>query len=539
MAILWFVCILAAAECIFCAPADNIYSNQANNKWFKDGIDLTKKNVNLEPNTKPAKNVILFLGDGMGISTTTAARIFDGQSRSENGEENVLSWEKWPYTALSKTYNTDAQIPDSAGTATAFACGVKTDAGILGLNEKAKFADCKSAKGNEVLSILTYAEMAGMSTGLITDTRVTHATPGAFYSHTPSRQWENDQKAQGDCVDISKQLIDYPYGDGIEVVLGGGWRSFYKCETVAPDGKLLSDSNCRLDGKDLTKEWVKKYDNAAYVTNKTQLKNVDPDKVDHLLGLFSSTGLTYDLLREKQNRTFEPTMLEMVEKALQILKKNPKGFFLLVEGGEIDWAHHDGYAKISLSEAVLFAEAVEKAKELTKADETLLIVTADHSHSFVVYGYADRGNPILGFQSSTFPDGKPGLTLAYANGPGGLKNPNQGRANLTGVDYNADSFRQQALIYTSSESHAGEDVGIYATGPFAHLFHGVVEQNYIFHVMDHALCLTQSKQKFCTKPPVRGGPMKSASERSIFNAYFVFTTLLISQAITHELNPNI
>ena len=79
-------------------------------------------------------------------------------------------------------------------------------------------------------------------------------------------------------------MIDYPYGDGIEVVLGGGWRSFYKCETIAPDGQLLNDSNCRLDGKDLTKEWTTKYDNSAYVTNRTQLKNVNPDKVDHLLG---------------------------------------------------------------------------------------------------------------------------------------------------------------------------------------------------------------------------------------------------------------
>ena len=78
--------------------------------------------------------------------------------------------------------------------------------GILGLNEKAIYEDCASAKGNEVLSILTYAELAGMSTGLITDTRVTHATPGAFFSHSPSRNWENDQATEGDCEDICKQF---------------------------------------------------------------------------------------------------------------------------------------------------------------------------------------------------------------------------------------------------------------------------------------------------------------------------------------------
>ncbi|CAB3997047.1 alkaline phosphatase-like isoform X1 [Paramuricea clavata] len=469
-------------------------------------------------------------GDGMGISTTTAARIFEGQSRGKTGEETVLSWEKFPYTALSKTYNTDAQIPDSAGTATAFASGVKTDAGILGLNEKAIYEECDSAKGNEVLSILTFAEMAGMSTGLITDTRVTHATPGAFYSHTPSRDWENDQTAQDGCEDISSQLINYPYGDGIEVVLGGGWRNFYKCGTIAPDGKLLKGSKCRNDSRDLTKEWVNKFDNAAYVSNRTQLKNIDPIKVDHLLGLFAASGLTFHIDRKKSTETFEPTMEEMVEKALQILNKNSKGFFLLVEGGEIDWAHHGGKAHASLAQTAVFAKAVQKAQELTNADETLMIVTADHSHSFVLYGYAKRGNPILGFQYGTPPDGLPALTLAYANGPGGLK-PNRNRANLTGVDYNASDFRQQALIYTKSESHGGEDVGIYATGPFAHLFHGVVEQNYIFHVMDHALCLTDSKQTFCTKPPARGGPKsakKSASEKIGSRLYFMLVVSFLA-----------
>ncbi|XP_028394024.1 alkaline phosphatase-like [Dendronephthya gigantea] len=539
---LWLFYIVAVAGFFTCVPADKIYDDQVKNQWFKDGNNLIKKNLGVKPNTNPAKNVIFFLGDGMGISTTTAARIFDGQSRGISGEENVLSWEEFPYTAISKTYNVDAQIPDSAGTATAFACGVKTDEGILGLNEKAVFEDCASAAGNEVLSILTYAEKAGMSTGLITDTRVTHATPAAFYSHSASRNWENDQAAQGDCVDISTQLINYPYGDGIDVVLGGGWRSFYSCGTVAPDGQLLNDSKCRRDGKDLTKEWVKKYNNSAYVTNRTQLNNVDASKVDHLLGLFSSSGMTYDILRKKKKKTFEPTMIEMVEKALEILKKNPKGFFLLVEGGEIDWAHHEGAAKISLSEASAFAETVKRAREVTNENETLVIVTADHSHSFVLYGKkVKRGNPILGFQDTKFPDGKPGLTLSYANGPGGLKFENQSRANLTGVDYTADDFLQQALIYFRSEDHAGEDVGIYATGPSAHLFHGVVEQNYIFHVMDHALCLTESKQQNCTKPYARGGPApttappptKANSERLSFRgqAYFVFAAMLISHAI--------
>ena len=106
-------------------------SSQANNKWFKDGVDLINGNLNLKPNTKTAKNVIFFLGDGMSIPTVTAARILEGQLRNETGEENFLSWEKFPWSAFSKTYNTDSQVADSAGTATAFLSGVKTTAGKL------------------------------------------------------------------------------------------------------------------------------------------------------------------------------------------------------------------------------------------------------------------------------------------------------------------------------------------------------------------------------------------------------------------------
>ncbi|CAB3982188.1 alkaline phosphatase-like isoform X1 [Paramuricea clavata] len=416
-------------------------------------------NIRLQPNTNPAKNVILFLGDGMGISTTTAARIFDGQSRGESGEENVLSWETFPYTALSKTYNTDVQVPDSAGTATAFGTGVKTREGILGLNGKAIFENCASAKGNEVLSILTFAELAGMSTGLITNTRVTHATPGAFYSHTPSRNWENDQSAQGTCVDISRQLIEYQYGNGIDVVLGGGWRSFLPCGSKDPEGKTFEDlAKCRNDGRNLTNEWLGKYNNSAVVWNKDELKKIDPDQVDHLLGLFASSVMEYEVLRPEKNRSHEPNFIEMVEKTIEILRKNPKGFFLMAEGGLIDWAHHDNNAHLSLSETASMAKAVKKVQDMTNADETLILVTADHSHSFTQFGNVKRGNPIFGFQSKLPLDGKPALSLSYADGPTGLIG-NQTRANLTGANYNDTGFLQQALIKMEYESHSAEDVG--------------------------------------------------------------------------------
>ena len=106
--------------------------NQEKNQWFKDGVQLVKNNLKRKPITHTAKNTILFLGDGMSITTVTAARILAGQQMNQSGEENVLSWEHFPWTALSKTYNVNQQVADSAGTATAFLCGVKTNSGKTG-----------------------------------------------------------------------------------------------------------------------------------------------------------------------------------------------------------------------------------------------------------------------------------------------------------------------------------------------------------------------------------------------------------------------
>ena len=106
--------------------------NQEKNQWFKDGVQLVKDNLERKPITHTAKNTILFLGDGMSITTVTAARILAGQQMNQSGEENVLSWEHFPWTALSKTYNVNQQVADSAGTATAFLCGVKTNSGKTG-----------------------------------------------------------------------------------------------------------------------------------------------------------------------------------------------------------------------------------------------------------------------------------------------------------------------------------------------------------------------------------------------------------------------
>ncbi|MBI3302276.1 MAG: alkaline phosphatase, partial [Deltaproteobacteria bacterium] len=196
-------------------------------EWFAAGQQAVKEAKKLKGNVSRAKNVILFVGDGMGIPTVTAARILEGQMRGESGEENLLSFEKLPYVALSKTYSVNQQTPDSAPTMTAMVTGVKTKDRFLSVNQNGVRGDHTTVAGNALTTILELAEDKGLSTGVVTTTRVTHATPGACYAHTVERDWEGDAdlspaaRAAG-FPDIARQLIEFRHGNGLEVALGGG-----------------------------------------------------------------------------------------------------------------------------------------------------------------------------------------------------------------------------------------------------------------------------------------------------------------------------
>ncbi|VDI59378.1 alkaline phosphatase, partial [Mytilus galloprovincialis] len=180
------------------------------NYWRNQAQDDLNQRLSYLRNTNAAKNVIMFLGDGMGISTVTAARIYKGQLNGQTGEEAEMTFEKFPYTGFIKTYNTDQQVPDSAGTATAFLCGVKSKAGTVGVDDNVQYSNCSTVQGAEVTSILDWSLAEGKSVGLVTTTRVTHATPAAAYAHAPRRSWEGDtslDSTQKGCTDIAYQLI--------------------------------------------------------------------------------------------------------------------------------------------------------------------------------------------------------------------------------------------------------------------------------------------------------------------------------------------
>jgi alkaline phosphatase len=453
------------------------------NRWFVEG---QKALQGLE--AQPAKNVILFVGDGMGVSTVTAARILEGQMGGGTGEEHLLSFETLPYLALSKTYTTNMQVADSAGTMTAMMTGVKTRSAVISFDESVGPRSWPVPESSRLMTILEIAETWGMSTGVISTARLTHATPAACYAHVPSRSWEDDSNLnpaarKAGFPDIARQLIEFPFGDGLEVALGGGRRQFLP----------TSREGNRTDGRDLTAEWLARFPRARLVGNSAELASVDAASTDHLLGLFSDSHMQYEHDRTP-GPDGEPSLTEMTLKAIQILSKNPEGYFLMVEAGRIDHAHHDGNAHRALTDTIELSRAVAATLETIDLDETLVIVTADHSHVMTLAGYPPRGTPITekvpavrdGTPTGDLArarDGLPYTTLGYANGPGARGT----RIDLTDVDTTDPDFVQEATVPLGNETHGGEDVAIYAAGPSAHLVRGVLEQNVIFHIMLAAL----------------------------------------------------
>ena len=437
------------------------------------------------PPTEPkAKNVILFIGDGMGISTITAARIYDGQKRGETGEENSLSFEKFPNVALVKTYNTNAQVPDSAGTASAMNTGLKTRIGVLGIGPQATRGVCKEALAHPLPTLGEQAKARGLAVGIVTTTRITHATPAAVYGHSADRDWESDtnipasQQGQG-CKDLALQLAEAKF----DVALGGGSQMFY--------GK--NGGGRRADpAADLPAAWAAK-NGGVVVKDAAGLAAAPRNKP--VLGLFNPSHLTF--MADRKPDTTEPTLTEMTAQAIDRLKADRDGYYLMVEGGRIDHAHHEGRAGYALEEAVEFARAVQYAVDHTDPEETLILVTADHSHVFTIAGYPQRGNDILGLvvpppgggegdaagaEGAPTPalDGKPYTTLGYANGPGAVKGERP-------VPQTGLGARQQSLVPTGAETHAGEDVALFATGPGAERARGVIEQNVIHDIITRAL----------------------------------------------------
>jgi alkaline phosphatase len=498
---------------------------QIDNSWYSESAAVVQQTNGLMERlaTSPggAKNIILFIGDGMSLATVTAARILEGQQLGLSGEEHSLSFGNFPFTGLSKTYNVDAQTPDSAGTMSAIMTGVKTDIGVFGVDENVVLGDCSTVEPNQVVNALELAEIAGLATGVLSTARITHATPAATYAKTADRGWEDssdmpEEAIDEGCEDIASQLVNFEANlearyqgldnDGIEVVMGGGRRHFLPADAAFNSADARSQvEGDRSDGRNLIAEWQAKYPKGQYVDSQQGFDALDADGTERVFALFNESHMLYEADRSN-DIAGEPSLSEMTRTAINVLDNNPKGFFLIVESGRIDHGHHANSAFNALTDTIEFSRAVQAAVDNTDQAETLIIVTADHGHVFTIAGYPKRGNPILGKvvepwsdEFATDANGMPYTTLGYTNGPGFrdlgdvtnadaayLSKPVAGRTDLQDVDTHESGFHQESLVPKGSETHSGEDVPVYATGPGAHLVIGTQEQSGIFHVMNFA-----------------------------------------------------
>ncbi|MGR6424093.1 alkaline phosphatase [Aeromonas veronii] len=431
-----------------------------------------------------AKNVILFIGDGMGPTVLTATRLF------KVGEEGNLEMMKLPRSARIKTFSNDAQTTDSAPSMAAYTTGVKMNNEVIAMSSDTRAVapgkdvngnktvnNCSSDNGKPVPTILELAKAAGKSVGAVTTTELTHATPAATYAHICHRDA---------AYDIAAQAVPGGAGynsalkDGVDVLMGGGanhWTPY-----------SASNKGGRNDNRDLTAEM--KAQGYSYVTTQSELAKVTSGKV---LGLFSSKShLDYELDRvAKGAANTQPSLSEMTAKAIDLLSKNSQGYFLMVEGGRIDHALHGTNAKRSLTDAVALDEAVKTALGKVDLNNTLIVVTADHDHTMTINGYSAKGNPVLDLvkngdgSTQNDVDGKPFTTLVFGNGP----NRPDVRPVLTSDQVMANDYLQETGVKLTSETHGGGDVMLFADGAGSNRFKGTLDNTKVFGKLREALGL--------------------------------------------------
>jgi len=317
----------------------------------------------------PVRNVILMIGDGMGLPHIAATRTI------VLGAHGRLYIERMPVTGIIDHYSADEFVSGSAATATSLASGYKTDGGKIGL----------LPDGTTALTILEAVRDDGMSTGLVATVTITHATPAAFAAHIHDRYLE---------AEIAVQLLE----SKVNVLLGGG-RALFKPGASGYKFIRTDDRNLTIEARDMGYEYVETRD-------KLMLANAENG---YLLGLFSD-GIM--LIQDP-----EPTLAQMTDKALEILNRNEKGFFLMVEGSQIDWGAEDNDINYTIREQLHFDLAIRNAIRFAIKDgETLVVVTSDHEAGgmFIPEGPPNQldGNISIGWGTDGH-SGVPVPVLAY------------------------------------------------------------------------------------------------------------------------------
>jgi len=447
------------------------------------------------PSTGPTKNVVFFLGDGMGLTTMTAARIYTV------GEDGELTMDTLPETAFVQTFSNDAQVTDWAPSMSAYMTGVKMNNEVISMSPDTSAYDaggkdylsgadstCPSGNGKPVTTLLELMKAAGYGTGVVTTTRITHATPAATYAHICHRDGENTIAAQ---LTPGGKGYNAALGDGVDVIFGGGVKHFLSDKTKG---------GVRTDGRDLTAEL--KSGGYSYAGTRAEFDALSASS-KKVAGLFTSSHMSYDLDRDPSK---EPSLGEMTNKAIDVLAAKKKGFFLMVEGGRIDHALHETTARKALQDTVAFDSAIRGAiDKLNTIDpglkNTLIVVTADHDHTLVLNGYAKRTGPtsdsnpgVLGLLKSyvngnnaTDTAGNPFTIIGFGTG----ENRPATRGALTDAAVYDKTYHQEAVIPVApgGETHGGTDVFIGARGLGAERFTGTMDNTEVFGLIKQAVGL--------------------------------------------------
>lgn len=424
----------------------------------------------------------------MGIPVLTAARIY------AVGEEGSLTIDTLPETGFVRTYSRDYMVTDSAPSMSAYMTGVKMNNDVISMAEStvADQAKCAAQAGMTVETFLEIAKKAGKGTGVVTTTRVTHATPAATYAHICQRDLEFDIAAQAVPGGAG---FNTALGDGLDVLLGGGLAYF--------------EEATRPDMRDLVGELGAK--GYAVVKKEAELAAFDAASGKKLFGAFNAGHMSYEVDRVQQSPIVEPSLTEMTTKAIDVLSHNPQGYFLMVEGGRIDHALHETRARRALEETVSFDAAIKAALARVDLTNTLVVVTADHDHTMIQNGYAHRVGKttpqsagILGLvrdpetNAVTLDADQNGYTiLGFTNGQNRVsgKRVSVGSPDLgvmPPVEVPLDealtsglSYRQEATFRMSigNETHGGADVSIWATGATSEQVHGFMTNTEVFGLL--------------------------------------------------------
>ncbi len=301
--------------------------------------------------------VFYFIGDGLGASQRQLAEYF---LQHVEGIDAKLIMNQFPIAGINTTYSSDSLVTDSAAAGTALATGHKTNNGMISM----------LPDGKKVKTLVEAAEEMGMATGLITTTRLTHATPAVFAAHNENRNNENE---------IANDYLD----SGVDFFAGGGYRHF------VPKNWKWGKSK-RKDDRNLLQEFYER-GYRVFVGEKQgakAFKNYTPKGREKVIAAFTYSHMPYEI--DRMNTSSElPSLAEMTQKGIETLSKYPKGFFLMVEGGRIDHACHANDPVATIYDVLAFDEAVRKAYEFYKRHpkETLIVVVGDHETGGMGLGF--------------------------------------------------------------------------------------------------------------------------------------------------------